>query len=200
VGGVGSGNWYRWNAKRTTESQHRVDIRWLKKNNYLRDGMAGTFSWFKGSKATGSIAYRIEKQQMILSYHYRTNNRDWERIDQTIKFDYTHCNYGGQRAWFLCPNCERRVTTLYSVGKHFFCRHCCNLTYASQQETRMDRNFRQSSNIRKKLGGSDNPFDPFPWKPKHMHWKTYWYLHKKAKTAEQTGWSSLLKKVLIINN
>ena len=32
MGGRGSGSWYRWDSKTTTESQHRIDIRWLKKH------------------------------------------------------------------------------------------------------------------------------------------------------------------------
>jgi hypothetical protein len=196
MGGVGSGSWHRWNTKETTESQYCIDIRWLKKRNYLKDGISGTLSWFRGSEATGSISYKIKKQQMILSYHCQTSGHDCESIEQVVYFDYTYCNYGGQRMWFLCPTCGKRVAILYCIRTHFLCRHCCNLTYASQQENYTDRSFRYASNIRKKLGGGSDPLDPFPWKPKYMHWRTYWKLRKKAKEAEQTGWDSLLKKSL----
>ena len=41
MGGSGSGSWYRWDSRATTESQHRIDIRWLKKKGYIRPGATG---------------------------------------------------------------------------------------------------------------------------------------------------------------
>lgn len=51
--------------------------------------------------------------------------------DQLIKCTSTKCNYGGDRVWFLCPTCDRRVGTLYRQPLNilFLCRHCHNLTY-----------------------------------------------------------------------
>jgi len=49
MGGTGSGSWYRWDAKDTTESQHRVDIRWMRKQGYLQAGKFVCFSWSRGS-------------------------------------------------------------------------------------------------------------------------------------------------------
>jgi len=37
--------------------------------------------------------------------------------------------------------------------------------------------------IRRKLGGSDNLFEPFPLKPKGMHWASYERLEIKADRA-----------------
>ncbi|GAG06388.1 unnamed protein product [marine sediment metagenome] len=52
----------------------------------------------------------------------------------------THCNYGGQRYWFICPlsGCNRRVAKLYKPnnGRYFGCRHCYNLAYASMNVSR----------------------------------------------------------------
>jgi hypothetical protein len=45
------------------------------------------------------------------------------------------CNYGGQRAWFVCPGgCGRRAAILY-YGNTPACRHCYHLAYESQQES-----------------------------------------------------------------
>ena len=63
MGGYGSGN--RWNSKTTTESQHRIDIRWLKKQGYLRPDTMGTLSWSWRDKQTGSIGYRMEADRMV---------------------------------------------------------------------------------------------------------------------------------------
>lgn len=50
---------------------------------------------------------------------------------QNVLINQTKCNYGGTRKWFICPNCNRRVGTLYRkpVSSHFYCRNCQNLTY-----------------------------------------------------------------------
>jgi len=50
---------------------------------------------------------------------------------QTIQITTTKCNYGGERVWFLCPSCNKRVGTIYRrpLAGLFLCRHCLNLTY-----------------------------------------------------------------------
>lgn len=124
MGGYGSGNWLRWNSKSTTESQHRIDIRWLKKQGYLRPGKFGSLSWSRGDKKTGSIGFRMEADRMFLNYRHRPHDGEWENVVQTVSFDRTPCNYGGHRSWFLCPQCCRRVAVIYGAGKYFLCRHC----------------------------------------------------------------------------
>ena len=183
MGGSGSGQWHRWNSKATTESQHRIDIRWLNRQGYLRSGYTSSLRWLMGHKQTGFIEYKVEADCMILYYRYRINGGEWKSVEQSISFDRTPCNFGGYRKWFLCTNCSKRVAILYGAGKLFLCRHCYNLTYSSQQECREYRLLRKARNIRLRLDGSNNMFDPFPWKPKNMHWKTYWQLRHKAELA-----------------
>jgi hypothetical protein len=50
---------------------------------------------------------------------------------QLIGLTTTKCNYGGERVWFLCPTCNKRVGTLYRkpLSDIFLCRHCLDLTY-----------------------------------------------------------------------
>lgn len=59
-----------------------------------------------------------------------------------FEFDYTPCNYGGKRRWFLCPICKRRVGKLYTtrLDNRFACRKCHNLTFESSKThyTRID--------------------------------------------------------------
>jgi len=51
--------------------------------------------------------------------------------EQAVRIVSTRCNYGGLRAWFVCPQCNRRVGVLYRkpLLTHFLCRHCQNLSY-----------------------------------------------------------------------
>jgi hypothetical protein len=58
------------------------------------------------------------------------------------------------------------------------------LVYASQQQAPMFRNLCQSQKIRKRLGGSPDPFEPFPKKPRGVHRRTYLRLRARAEAAE----------------
>lgn len=194
MGGQGSGSWYRWDSKETTESQKRIDIRWLRIQGYFRSGYCGTLSWSRCGMQTGFIGYRIEADYMVLDYRYRENRGEWEEVEQIVHFDRTPCNYGGYRTWFLCPRCWRRVAVLYGAGKYFYCRNCYNLTYGSQQESRADRLMRKSRTIRKRLGGTSNMLEPFPEKPKNMHWETYNRLREHAEYYENLGWLTIGQK------
>ena len=148
----------------------------------------GSLSWSRGDEQTGSIGYRMEADRMILNYRHRPHGGEWEPVEQTISFDRTPCNYGGHRTWFLCPRCWKRVALLYGAGKYFFCRHCYDLAYSSQQEGRVDRLMRKARKIRRGLGGDDNLMDFFPKKPKNMHWKTYRWLRNEAEHANILSW------------
>ena len=183
MGGYGSGR--RSDAKTTTESQYRIDLRWLKKQGFLRPGFSRSLSWSLGGKKTGAINYRMGKDHMILDYRNRPNGGDWTPVEQTIKLVRTPCNYGGYRTWFLCPRCWKRVIILYGAGKYFYCRHCYNLTYASQQESRSDRLMRKARKIRERLGASNDLFEPIWIKPKYMHQKTFDRLRREADYANE---------------
>ncbi len=61
---------------------------------------------------------------------------------QRIAFEFTPMHFGGQRRWFRCPHCGRRVgklylpTTVRSAGERvlwFWCRQCYDLTYEQRQ-------------------------------------------------------------------
>jgi hypothetical protein len=49
--------------------------------------------------------------------------------DLEVPLEWTACNFGGERPWFICPGagCSRRVAVLHAAGKHFLCRHCYDL-------------------------------------------------------------------------
>jgi hypothetical protein len=188
MGGSGSGSWYRCDSKTTTESQHQVDIQWLKKQGDLQPGTVGSLSWSCRDKRTGSIGYMVGVDRMVLNYRHRPHGGDWEDVEQVIFFDRTSCNYGGSRPWFLCSRCQRRVAVLYGAGKYFLCRHCYNLTYASQQESKEDRLMRKARKIRERLGASNNLMIPVLFKPKNMHQKTFDRLRIEEDHANTLSW------------
>ena len=173
MGIQGSGTWCRWNTRTTTESQHKVDIRWLRKQHYLYPGASGHLSWSSRGEKTGSIRFRIKNDSMILTYRHRQHDGDWDDVEQIVSIDRTSCNYGGHRKWFLCPNCGKRVAILYGAGKYFLCRHCHGLTYDSCNASPIQRIYDKAIKLRKKIGGNGVLVDPIPIRPKGMHRSVY---------------------------
>ena len=123
-------------------------------------------------------------------------------MQEPVELEWTPCNFGGERPWFLCPSirCGRRVAALHAAGKYFLCRHCYDLSYQSQRDNKMYRALHRAQDIRQRLGGSANMMEPFPEKPKGMHWRTYerlWWEHHEAEMEQLTemrGWINKLEK------
>jgi hypothetical protein len=140
---------------------------------------------------------------VLLFYRHRSGPDDeWEDVQQPVSLEWSACNFGGGRPWFVCPGagCGRRVAILYGQGRYFLCRHCYDLVYECQRENEMTRALRRGQNIRERLGGSANMTKPFPEKPKGMHWETYerlWREHQEADTEQLAGlreWLDRLEK------
>lgn len=173
MGGLGSGRYYRGSGRLTTEETKRIDIRYLKKQNMLRPNRTGSLSWSCGGEPTGNINYTMLVDSMILKFRWQHyGSEDWQAVEQTIWFDRTRCNYGGERKWFLCPRCNKRVAILYGADVKFYCRHCYQLPYTSQGEDYVDRMQRRADKINLKLDPDDLEGD-FYYKPKGMHQKTF---------------------------
>jgi len=102
----------------------------LSRGGSLADGSICTLSWPSGS----SIGLSTRGDQCTLLY-----TEDGEPRRQTITLDYTPCHYGGQRAWFECPNCWRRCARLSLGSSGFYCRKCYRLPYYTQQRGEIDR-------------------------------------------------------------
>ena len=207
MGGVGSGNWYRHDKKITTGECYGVDVRYLHRNGLLKAGGWFSLRWSQGERETGSIGgsveghLRLRPEQVILRYRYRSGQgSEWEDVQEPVSLEWTACNFGGHRPWFVCPGagCGRRVAVLYGPGRYFLCRHCWDLVYESQRDNVMYRALHKSQAIRERLGGSANMTAPFPERPKGMHHETYWRLreeHDEAEMEQLAGMREWLDKL-----
>jgi hypothetical protein len=205
MGGVGSGNWYRFDTKTTTGECHSVDVRYLHKEGLLKPGHWCSLRWSRAGRETGSIRCAVEgndrPERVLLLYRHRSGPAgEWEDVHEPVSLDWTSCNFGGERPWFVCPGagCGRSVALLYGLGRYFLCRHCCDLVYESQRENEMTRALRRAQGIRERLGGSANMTRPFPVKPKGMHWRTYerlWREHHEADMQQLAGLREWLDKL-----
>ena|ERR1017187_9164023 len=173
-------------GKSTTNDFTRLDIYYLSRNGNLRAGSYSTVRWSRNGRESASISVRSNIDSIVLSYRRKFSGSDeWKSEEYPVYLDWTRCNYGGRRPWFLCParGCGRRVAVLYGGGI-FACRQCHQLVYESQREQPHYRALRRAQSIRVKLGGSPNMSEPFPAKPKGMHWRTYEQLILAAEGAD----------------
>jgi hypothetical protein len=189
VGGVGSGSWYRFNKKTTTDECHSLDVRDLYRESLLKPGTCFRSSWSRAGKEIASIRGFVYRDHVILSYRHR-RGAEWEDVKEPVSLKWTPCNFGGERPWFVCPGvvngvaCGRRVAILYGPGKYFLCRHCYDLCYESQRKDKKDRALGRAQKIRMRLGGRANMLEPFPERPKGVHHDTYMRLFWEHQEAE----------------
>jgi len=186
MGGTGSGTWYRWNKKTTAEEIKRIDIRYMRKQGMLKPRGWCRMTWERGGEPSGDIKYQADETGLDLSYRSRSPGEEWEPVTERVWFDRTPCHYGGERLWFKCPHCSKRVAVLYGLDVRFLCRHCYQLPYATQQEGYCDRMMRKARKIRARLGASNDLTEPVWSKPKGMHQNTYYRLlivERKANRA-----------------
>ena len=108
-------------ARPLFEEYPRLDVRHLNRSGLLQ----GThrIEWSDGSVA------EIEGQNDGLKIVHRTF-RYPANLDDHVRLTWTPCNFGGQRPWFVCPDCEGRSAVLYAFPR-FRCRACHPLVYAS---------------------------------------------------------------------
>lgn len=190
------GSYPRLGAKASTNSYRRLDIRWIHRETRLTPGLRSGVTWSnKGTgRVTGSIGYAIPaapEQAECIILLYSVNG---EQVAERVPISWTACNYGGSRPWAHCPACHARVAVLYG-GKRFLCRKCHGLNYSSTREDASTRGIVKAQAIRERLGGSANMSKPFPWKPKGMHWRTYWRLREEAEESYVKGMASLLDRL-----
>lgn len=173
MGGFGSG---KHGGKDTTNNYRSLDVRKLQRERMLTPGHAFQWQWTRDGKEVASIHMQIEVNCVILDYRTRSNGGDWQPMEYPVYLEWTGCNYGGQRAWFLCPatGCGRRVAKLFMGGSGIFaCRHCYRLAYASQRENGDSRATRRADKIRERLGWEPGILNGRGRKPKGMHWRTF---------------------------
>lgn len=195
MGGYGSGLRDFRNTKAVVTHFLRLDVQGLVSQGVLGpDVNSGTVfecSWIGGpGEPKSSIGIQVGRGQLTLHYRYSTNEHNGQDIRDMVPISWTPCHYGGRRPWFLCPGfsngrpCDRRVAKIFLRNGRFLCRRCHGLAYPSQTVTVKDRPLTRAQNIRMRLGGSANMTEPFPWKPKGMHWRTYWRWSDKGHDAQ----------------
>lgn len=173
MGGINSGR-RNQDGRPTTSEKCPLDIRQLHHSGLLMPGNFFGWSWTCNGEKMASIHIRVESGYLILRYRIQCNDSESQPKEYPVYLEWTDCRFGGQRPWFHCPalGCGKRVAILYA-GSVFACRHCKQLTYACQRETRDDRAARRAETIRSRLGWEPGILNGEGIKPKGMHWRRY---------------------------
>lgn len=166
----------------TVDLCHRsnsIDLAWLQRKGLLNPGRWSKLTWSVRGEKTGSIQLAKVPGGVKLNYRVRSRGGDWRSIEEVIPLVETPTNFAGRRQWFRCLACGRRCRIIYG-GTLFRCRKCQGLRYETQYEPQFARAATRALKIRERLGSKSGIDDPFPDKPKGMHWRTYERLRDEA--------------------
>lgn len=196
MGGMGSGRRWHYGANDTTNDYRALDVRRWQGDGLLTPGRAFGWQWSRDGEVVASIQVRVETGRVILNYRHRSNGGKWQPMEYPVTLEWTPCNFGGRRAWFLCParGCGRRVAILYGGGI-FACRHCHKLAYECQRETDVVRAMRRADSIRRRLGWEAGIANPEGGKPKGMHWRTFDRMTAEYAAFANASWAGLAERL-----
>lgn len=166
---------------------HSIDLAWLRREKLLRVGHGSTLTWSRGGQQLGSVRIHCLADSVRLTYRQRPPGGDWREIKEIVPLVETLTRFGGRRQWFQCLLCRHRCRVLYG-GAFFRCRRCHRLKYESQYEPAWGRSASRALKIRARLGNHDGIDDPFPSKPRGMHWSTYRKLEQEYDSLIN-GWA-----------
>lgn len=187
MGGRGSGDYIRSNSKPTTDNFLKLDLRMLNKRGWLVPNVNQTITWSRNDNVIGRISYVLSSNKITLLYAHGTSSNQPESINDEIQLIKTSCNFGGERTWFCCPSCSKKVLVLFG-GKYFRCRQCKGVVYASSNESQLDRSRRALAKYQSILApdlalcSADGTRGLH--KPKGMRYKTYFDIKKRASEKE----------------
>jgi hypothetical protein len=171
MGGFGSG---RRGGKSVVTDMWALDVRKVQRAGRLTPGQSFNWQWSRNGEPVASINMRTGTDRVTLDYRARDRGGEWQSMSYPVRLEWTSCNYGGRRAWWLCPaeGCGRRVAVLYG-GKVYACRHCNKLAYSTQREQAHDRAGSKADKLRERLGWVPGILHGSGAKPKGMHWATF---------------------------
>lgn len=144
----------------------RLDVRDLHRRGSLTPGTSYGWTWTRDGKQVGSVGVRIESHAVHLDYA-----RDGKTEHVELRLQRTSCQYGGNRPWFTCPRCGRRMAIIF-LANDPACRKCLRLRYPSQSNDPIGRSWVRTYKVMRRLGQGQDLHD-VPRRPKGMRTRTY---------------------------
>ncbi len=83
MGGVGSGNWYRFDKKTTVEECRSLDVRKLHREGLIKPGYGFSWSWSRARRQIASIGGMVlgasRPERVVLLFRHRSGpGSDWK--------------------------------------------------------------------------------------------------------------------------
>jgi hypothetical protein len=165
-------------GRRTVEQTRSVDIRDLRRGAYLGQPSG---SW-----------WAVRNKLFCQGIQIRHWNDSAITLDnQVLPVIWVRWHFSGSRPFFVCK-CGRKVLQLFAPRGHSWrCRQCYHLTYATRQAGQRYRLILKAQKVRERLGGDLGVANPFPPKPKGMHWRRYERLRARHDQALEASLSYL---------
>lgn len=160
------------------EQLQRVDIRQWARLGYLNGWASFSWRWNRGGEPTGSIGVIADCTQGVTLRYTLTINGESKDIAEKVNIARTRCHFGGDRPWFNCPRCHKRVAVLYLRGGYFGCRTCKRVAYSTQSEDLLGRLWAKQTKLEARLGSDYE-------RPKGMRQRTYERLSNEIAACEQ---------------
>ena len=192
MGGLGSGRTSNYSAKPETRDASPLDIRKISRTGLFVPGRRFNWQWTVDDCEVAGLTIRVDFGSVVLLYREKSTG---EVVEQRVQTQTSPCHLGGQRHWFTCPRCSKRVAVLYAPGRYFACRQCGGLGYATQKEGAGDRASTRADKLRKRLGWEAGILNGDGCKPKSMHWKTYWRLKSHHDSLVQVSFHDIGRKL-----
>lgn len=159
-------------TKRSTDNMHRLDIRRIARDGLLTPGKSFNWQWTRSGAVVASIGVTVDTANSVTLDYRSKQGGDWQDKRYQVTVSWTACNYGGNRPWWHCPCCGRRVAVLWG-GSVYACRHCQQINYESTRTTESSKPFERADKLRKRLGWPAGIAYGPGIKPKGMHWTTF---------------------------
>lgn len=172
MGGLGSGGHNR-RQYGTVEGWRRIDAVKMQNEGVLCDGWVGRWTWTSEDGEENSILVSGGQHAVQLRYRFRSNGGDWQDVSETVPLDRSPRHFGGDQAYFRCPECRSRRRYLIGAGRRFLCRACHGLVHGSSRESRQDRVFRKSWKLKQRIGADLALGGHRGTRPKGMHRSTH---------------------------
>ena len=192
MGGCGSGRPSSYDGKRDISSSRPLDIRKFTHKGLLVPGNSFGWQWLVCKREVASINIRVDLQNVLPSFRMKSTD---EIVEQRVQTQTSPCHFGGQRHWFTCPLCSKRVAVLCAPGRYFACRLCGELGCATQKEGGGDRAMTKADKLRKRLGWQAGIANPNTGKPKGMHLDTYQRLKSQHDALVQVSFYDIGRKL-----
>jgi hypothetical protein len=200
VGGEGSGFYYRFGSKGRAEDHLSADVRRWHRRGLLEPGASFTASWgrLQGDSSIGVLVLGTPgepAEAVRLSYSQSLPGEEKEDVAYRVPLEWTACTFGGLGPGSCARACVAAGRRPCSTsGGATSSAASARISYASQREKGGSvPALHRCQRIRTKLGGSPNMSEPFPEKPKGMHWKTYWRHYERHEAA----WSEYMAALAV---